>query len=103
MGLPMLNPADPNVISITRAFYTSFNDDYDFLSILTLPEVFANRYHAPVRNNVSGIGQSLFDNSALYGSGGRLLGYTFYPLSTYFDLAASASLHELGHQWINYL
>ncbi|MCA1553815.1 MAG: hypothetical protein LC737_05510, partial [Chloroflexi bacterium] len=103
LWMPTLDPANPSVISVTQRFYQYYGDDYDFLSIIFVPERYANRYHVITKNNVSGIGLGFTDNTATYGSGGRLLGFTEYPLSTYFDMASQASLHEIGHQWINYL
>jgi len=103
LWMPWLDPANPNVISVTQQFYAYFGDNYDFLSIIYVPERFANRGHAQVKNAVKGIGLMLFDNTTLYGSAGRLQGYTDFPLTDYFDLASESANHELGHQWINYL
>jgi hypothetical protein len=85
-------------------FYSYFRDDYDFLQIVfTMPSYAVNRYHFAVRNDVSGIGLSIFNNDAQYGSAGRLLGITVFPIDFFFDGAESAASHELGHQWINFL
>ncbi len=93
-----------DVQTAARQFYGYFHDDYDFLQILfTVPSYPANRYHFAVRNDVSGIGVSIINNAALYGSAGRLLGITVFPVDFFFDGAASATSHELGHQWINFL
>ncbi len=81
----------------------AFGDQFDFLNVVhTLPSYPLNRGHLVVRNAVAGIGLPPVDDTAQWGSAGRLLGLTFYPIDTFFDLAESASLHELGHQWINY-
>ena len=103
--LPALAPATMNDATVAAAFYQDYADSYDFLNIIYTPEHFANRFHYATRNTVSGIGLGLFDNGAAYGvpATHRLRGITVYPIVDYFDLAERASLHELGHQWINYL
>src|SRR5205807_2011188 len=62
-----------------------------------------NRYHFAARNDVLGTGVAIFNNTALYGSAGRLQGCTVFPLSSFFDGAAPTFSHETGHQWINFL
>ena len=88
---------------IARRFYQLFPDDYDFLNIVFTPSHFQNRFHFAVQNDVFGIGLSRFDNASRYGSGGRLLGITVFPITYFFDGASEAYQHELGHQWINFL
>lgn len=46
---------------------------------------------------------ALFDNGANYGSRRRLRGINRYPIPDYFDMAEQSALHEMGHQWINFL
>jgi hypothetical protein len=88
---------------IVQQFYTHFPDDFDFVQVVfTLPIYFANRYHFAVRNDVAGIGLSIFDNSSQYGSAGRLLGLNVFPIDNYFDTGEAAFSHELGHQWVNF-
>lgn len=98
-----LTPGTQDYTTVAQQFYSHFGDDYDFLGTIFIPEENTNRYHVVVRNSVSGIGLSLSNNSATYGSAGRLKGINVYPLVTYFDLGESSSIHEIGHQWINYL
>lgn len=91
-----------DLTSITREFYRYFPDDYDVLNIVFDPQRFDNRSHAVIKNTVSGIGLSTTtDSSALYGSAGRLIGMSFFPISRLFDGVETGFLHELGHQWIN--
>lgn len=103
--LPGLYPATMDDQVVATAFYQDFADNYDFLNIIYTPQHFANRYHFATRNTVSGIGLGLFDNDALYGvpAAHRLRGISVYPIVSYFDMAERTSLHELGHQWINFL
>jgi hypothetical protein len=90
--------------TITQQFYENFEDDFDFINLVfTLPSFPENRSHFMVQNNVEGIGKGLFNNAAVYGSNGRLQGITLFPIDSFFDLAEIAAVHELGHQWINFL
>ena len=90
--------------TITQQFYQNFEDDFDFINLVfTLPSFPQNRGHFAVQNNVEGIGLRLFNNAAVYGSNGRLQGITLFPIDSMFDLAETAAVHELGHQWINFL
>ncbi len=87
-----------------QELYRYFGDDFDFLQILyAAPSVHDNRHFVSVKQEVSGIGLSLRDATASFGSKGRLLGVVVYPLWTLFDDAESAALHEIGHNWINFL
>ena len=93
----------PGVDAVTREFYRWFDDDYDFLNIIYTPARFANRTHFAVRNDVDGIGMSRFNQTATYGSAGRLQGISQFPIPGFFDGAETGHGHELGHQWINFL
>ena len=84
-------------------FYTNHGDKYDFLSFIHIAGVRGNRYHATVKNTIQGIGVSIFDSSAGFGSAGRLLGYSVFPISSFYDGAGPGFAHETGHQWINFL
>jgi hypothetical protein len=87
-----------------RRLYQVFPDAFDMVNVvLTLPRRSENRTHVPVKNQVSGIGMSIFDNSAFFGSAGRLLGINRFPLDSVFDLTTTGAVHEIGHQWINWL
>jgi hypothetical protein len=92
-----------SVQSVAQKFYQHFEDDYDYLNLVYALSFFGNRHHLSVRNNVQGIGIKKFDNTAAYGSAGRLLGCTMFPLPGYFDGASADFQHEFGHQWINFL
>jgi hypothetical protein len=95
---------DALIRAVLQQFYRLFDDQYDFINlVLALPSFPNNRYHFAVKNDVQGIGVSQFDNTARYGSAGRLQGVNVFPLAAFFDLAESGALHEIGHQWINFL
>lgn len=86
-----------------KRFYVLYGDKFDFLQFLNVEGKRGNRGHFGVRNDVQGIGLSLFDNTATYGSAGRLKGCTVFPMSSFFDCGETAFTHETGHQWINFL
>jgi hypothetical protein len=101
----IFDPAFFNAIDyrrVTSRVYQYFPDTFDVLNIVYQPSFFQNRFHVHVKNEVRGIGVSLLDNSAQYGSAGRLQGVSVFPLGEYFDGAENGFLHEFGHQWINF-
>src|SRR5262249_13080628 len=100
----LVNIQDPayftsgDIARVTRDFYRWFGDDYDFLDIIYYPARFQNRTHFQVRNDVEGIGVGRLNNTAAYGSAGRLAGISQFPVPGYFDGAETGHIHELGHQ-----
>ena len=88
---------------VGQEFYRSFGDDYDGLNIIYWPMRFQNRTHAPIRNDVRGIGLPISNGSAGWGSAGRLQGVSQFPIPGFFDGANRGFLHEFGHQWVNHL
>ena len=89
--------------SLSQEFYRWFADDYDFIHFLLVPGFRANRYHNSIQNATRGLGLSDFDNSSAFGSAGRLKGYNVFPIPSLFDGANRGFIHEIGHQWINFL
>jgi hypothetical protein len=93
-----------NVVAAARRFYESFEDSYDGLAFVT-QETFLPSYggwHRNVRNAVGGIGLSVFDGSAVYGSRtGRLQGVEVFPGSLI--TTHQGSSHEIAHQWAAYI
>lgn len=108
--------------AVAQAFYRTHGDDYDVLAVflssgltdwLGSPTAFAASF--VVRNDIQGIGLPLFDESAGFGSAGRLSailsmnGLQKYPEDPFADIPGSAALHsldalghELGHRWLAY-
>jgi hypothetical protein len=84
-------------------FFKLHSDSFDFVNFVHVAGVRGNRYHVGVRNGVQGLGLPLYTNNAFYGSGGRLQGYSLFPIPPMFDGAGPAFSHELGHQWMNFL
>lgn len=87
----------------SNQFFNFFNDDYDYFNFILMEGRRGNRYHSDVRNPVQGIGKNLFDDSAGFGSSGKLMGYSVFPIPSFFDGADRTYIHEIGHQWINFL
>ncbi len=100
---------------IAKEFLRSHQDNYDFLVVLsnfdfTMPATEAKAFYLEVKNNVQGIGMQAFDNSALFGSNGKLQGTIdignlanlgvnpFDPakLEETLDLLAHEQLHRWG-------
>jgi hypothetical protein len=103
----MSTPSGRRLLSrkaVATRLYDFLGDDFDFINLVyALPRWPQNRSHYGTRNDTLGIGLPVFDNTALYASAGRLSGISRYTLDTMFDLAETSALHELGHQWINFL
>jgi hypothetical protein len=95
-------PKDQDQARVARRFYEDFADDYDALAFVAqavhLDTFLA--FHRNVKNDVTGIGLSLFDDSASYGSTGRLRSVETFNGPW---LATNAvSSHEIEHQWGHY-
>ena len=86
--------------------YSRLPDAYDFLVVtpatpLWLPNpLLLERVPnaSSVRNEVEGVGMTLFDNSAGWGSAARLKTVVYHSSGPFTMLA-----HELGHKWMAYL
>jgi hypothetical protein len=87
---------------VAQRFYRDFEDTYDTLAIVPEAGYTASyeAYHRNVRQEVRGIGASLFDNSANYGSARRLQSVELFVNTTF--TAADTTSHELVHQWGSY-
>lgn len=93
--------------------YFKTHEDLDFLVILStfdyaLPDTNAQGFYLGVKNDIQGIGQSLFDNTAAYGSAGKLQGtidlgnvteLTLSPYGTILDEKVRTLNHELQHRF----
>ena len=89
--------------ALLREFYRWFPDAYDFVNVVFDPSRPQNRFHVTIKNTVTGTGVGMIDASATYGSAGRLLGLNVFPTQNFFDGANAGYIHEIGHQWINFL
>lgn len=93
--------ADP--VTPLQRLYQAFPDAFDFLAVVSQVNYYANRTYHRVKNDIAGLGLQDFDYTATYGSAGRLQGIITYPISSYFDLGETGSVHEIGHRWMAYL
>lgn len=99
----LTTPPDNQKLTLNQQFYKYHPDDFDFINYVLVPGYVGNRFHGNIANSVQGIGLTLFNNTAQYGSKGRLLGYNVFPVPSLFDGASNGYIHEIGHQWINQL
>ena len=102
--------AEPRAV-IAREFFRNHPDNYDMLVVFTgfpIATGDAIAFHHAVRNGVQGIGRPVFDNTALYGSGGKLQGYIDMAhlgqyqtdtLGNRFDFTIQVFAHEFMHQF----
>ncbi|MBI3562427.1 MAG: PD40 domain-containing protein [Gammaproteobacteria bacterium] len=100
---------------IAREFFRTHPDNYDFLVVFSSFEFNtgdALAFEWMVQNKVQGIGLTQFDNSALFGSQGKLQGFidmaalTRYqtdPINPNFDDTLGVLAHEMLHQWGSYV
>jgi hypothetical protein len=85
--------------AVTKKFYQYFQDTYDTIAI-TAQDVNlsgSSAFHVNVKNEVSGIGQEVFNSAADYGSTGRLSSVEmFYGANIATNRTGT---HEIAHQW----
>lgn len=88
---------------VTKRFYEHFQDAYDVIAIIPQRTHIGNfgAFHFNVKNQVQGIGTSIRDDTATYGSGGTLQGVEVYPQVAF--ATNSTSNHEIAHQWGNHM
>ena len=102
---------------IAKEFIARHGDTYDFLVIATnftfdMPEADAGGFYLGVKNDTQGIGLPLFDDSALFGSQGKLQGtidlgnisaVSANPLDATFEGVINTLGHEVTHRWGAYV
>ena len=93
--------------ALARAFFTHYEDAFDYLMVLSnLPEHGNNQHytyagiHLSVRNAVEGTGKSRYSKNEALGSAGRLNAILHFPWNR--ALLSGPSLHEILHSWANY-
>ena len=89
--------------TVSRMFYEHFEDSYDVLAIVPHDDHLAAyaAFHRTVKNQVRGIGEPLIDESARFGSAGRLKAFEVYLNASVTDNGTSS--HETAHQWGSYV
>ena len=89
---------------IANFLYARAEDRFDFIFLISNNEEipsgvsYFSRY-TPVKNDIGGIGNPIYDNTEPYGSAGRLQGMLHFPYRR--GLRNGPSLHELAHAWGN--
>jgi hypothetical protein len=91
--------------AVTKAVYTHLDDVYDFVFILAVAEdqPESRGYYGinhTVQNPTQGLGGNVYDNTAAYGSKGRLKSVLFMPRTEY--VKSGPFLHEIAHYWANH-
>lgn len=101
----------PDGYRISRKFYETHPDVYDFIIVYSaIPTNFNSANGLTVKNGIRGNG-SFFpdqDDTAKYGSNGKLLGYVFIPTSLGLDAGGEVDLleilaHEVSHHWLMFI
>ena len=96
------DPAAPPFAEAIARAVELLGDHFDLFAVITLPQRFANRVHVRLRAPETGIGEPVNDTSAAHGTA-RGLGFTEFPIAAVFDGGSTGFVHELGHQWIQWL
>jgi hypothetical protein len=112
-----LNQSEVDITALAKKFYETHSDDYEQLVVFTnfaynLEGAFA--FELNIKNEVQGINLDTFDNSAEYGSQGRLESYlSMNQLAEYSDnpdtiflrtySALEILAHETGHRFLAYV
>ena len=98
----------------TARFYDHFNDEFDFLVfVANVPSdriweasIDHGAYYIDIRNDVQGIGKSIFADGQTWGNTEALQGLAY--INTYDhewggDFSNGVLLHELMHRWANFV
>lgn len=93
---------------LTGLVYAQFQDEFDFITVVMNNEEVPFRMptgeYAHVRNDVTGIGLGLFDDSAEFHSAGKLQGISFLYRKKYLSTSTYGPiLHEMAHRWANWV
>ncbi len=102
---------------VSNEFFSTHKDEYDFIVIFTnfdfqMPASEALAFYSHIRNNSTGIGKELFDNSSFFGSSGKLQGCIdmgnirnlhVTPLDPDFEQTLYILAHEYLHRWGAYI
>lgn len=102
---------------IAKEFLRTHPDDYDFLIVFSnfdyaMPEPEAEGFYLGVKNDTQGIGKTVFDQTASFGSNGNLQGMIDMgnvvnlitdPSDPVFEDTINILVHELMHRWGAYV
>jgi len=89
---------------ITKKIYSKIEDVYDFIFLVTNNKerpssVSYSGVFLKTKNDVKGIGASLYDHTENYGSGGKLKGVMHFAYRK--AITQGPTLHEIAHYWAN--
>lgn len=92
-----------DITMVAEKAYEYLDDDFDYIIILSVEEVqpsglFYGRSHL-VQNQVQGLGTTIYNNAAAYGSAGKLKSIIYMPRTEY--ISNGPFLHEIVHSWGN--
>ncbi|WP_074406870.1 hypothetical protein [Aquimarina megaterium] len=89
---------------VSKKVYEYLNDNFDFIFILSVeteqPNGLYYGVNQKVKNDIEGVGSSIYDNTASYGSKGVLKSVIHMPRTEY--IKNGPFLHEIMHYWANY-
>ena len=99
-GADFGNDGGFNLRDVIRRFYEHFADAYDSIAVVPAEATLmqAAACHQTVRNPIAGLGSVVFDDSAQYGSRGRLRAVEMYKSIGSLYLR----IHEMAHQWVDF-
>ncbi|MEN8788141.1 MAG: hypothetical protein ABF295_01400, partial [Flavobacteriaceae bacterium] len=94
---------DGDLQMVTGKVYEYLEDNFDFIFILSVEEsqpvgLYYGR-STKVKNDVQGIGSSIYDGTSAYGSAGNLKSVIHMPRTEY--VVNGPFLHEIVHYWAN--
>ncbi len=95
---------DGDMKMVSQQVYEYFNDDFDFIFILSVEEsqpdglYYGKSYK--VKNDIQGLGMSIYNGAAAYGSQGTLKSIIHMPRTEY--IVTGPFLHEIAHYWGNH-
>ena len=96
---------DVDVNAVTKRFFQSHPDQYDFIAIFTDFPGNGSNFNLTVKNPIQGLGIDPWDNSTSFGSSGTLKAVVVEHVRpsvdnsyTFIDLA-----HEISHYWLAYI
>nr|WP_298926681.1 hypothetical protein [uncultured Allomuricauda sp.] len=89
---------------VSNKVYEYFNDEYDFIIILNVedsqPDGLYFGLSTPAKNEIQGLGRNVWNNTAAFGSAGKLKTVIHMPRVEY--IRNGPFLHEILHYWSNH-
>ncbi len=99
---------EPDIPNLTNSIYEVLPDAFDFFVLFSTNKIenipflsrnnFISGVHRKVQTNYSGTGNPLFNNSASFGSNGKLLSVNVIDVGAR-GISSNNATHEIMHQW----